>query len=335
MHKMNFRTFDLNLLRIFDALMQDRHVTRTSVRLALSQPAVSHALNRLRYQLDDELFLRGSDGLRPTPRALEIAGPIRQTLAELERTLDPGFDAANANREFRVIANDYATTTLLPTLVSLLRTQAPGTRLRLQPATADVFALLDAGDADLALSGFLEIPERFEARVLIEDSYVCVMRSDHPLARRKTLDAAAYARAEHLLVSPAGDARGFADRLLAAKGLTRRVTVTVNQFLAVPALLLQSDLICTYPQRLAERAITAHPVELTMLNFPLTPPPGAGRLQMLWHRRLGEHAALRWLRECVSEAVQVAEAPVQAKPTSSKIVPKPRRSRKRTSAHVG
>src|SRR6267142_2873216 len=163
MLQMNWRAFDLNLLVVFEALMQDGSVTRAGARLGMSQPALSHALNRLRYLLKDQLFVRTPKGMAPTPRAEQLAGPLRQGLADMQRALEPeAFVPAQATRRFSVAINNYAAIVLAAPLVSAVSSAAPLVQLDLRPSgTLDVFDLLDNGGLDIAIGTFDSVGERF------------------------------------------------------------------------------------------------------------------------------------------------------------------------------
>src|SRR5260221_9382431 len=184
---MNWGAFDLNLLIVFDAVMQERSVTRAGQRIGLSQPAMSHALGRLRHMLKDELFIRAPDGMVPTPRAEALAQPLRNALSEMQLALEPAaFDPAASDRGFVVVVNNYSAVVLTPALVTAAAAAAPGVRLDLRPrGTLDVVERLDRGDLDLAV-GSLENPgERFATETLLEDPYVTVMRRGHSAGPRK------------------------------------------------------------------------------------------------------------------------------------------------------
>lgn len=296
---MNLAGFDLNLLLVFDAIMRERHVTRAGNRIGMSQPAMSNALNRLRHHLKDELFVRAADGMRPTPRAVELAGPVREALETLEITLDTAqFDASTAQRSFSIGCNDYAVATLMPALMRRLERDAPGVTLRLVPSAGRTLEMLDAQDIDFGMSAFSEIPERFGSIALVEDCYVLMMRKGHPLTRGK-LTLERYARARHLLVSPRGDAVGFVDRALANHGLTRQIAITINNFTVAPVLLAGSDLVMIGPKRIAETYAPLY--ELVTRPAPFSGPREFASAVLVWHRRFGNHPAHTWFRELLSE----------------------------------
>jgi DNA-binding transcriptional LysR family regulator len=221
----NLRRLDLNLLVVFDAVMAERSVTRGAQRVFLTQSAVSSALGRLRHQLGDELFLRGPGKLRPTPRALEIEEPVRALLAELQQVLAPAtFNPATEHRRFTIATNDYFTAVVAPPLARRLARVAPGVDVNIVPTAGRALEMLDAREADVVCTSWGQLPERFATATLVQDEYVCVVRKDHPFAR-KPPTLRQFAQAKHRLVSPRGDAHGFVDERLAEKGLTRRIVM--------------------------------------------------------------------------------------------------------------
>lgn len=290
---MNLAEFDLKALLVFDAVMTERSITKAGYRLSMSQPAVSSALNRLRHALKDELFIRGADGMRPTPRALELAAPIRQALTQLNEALEPvEFLPASASRAFTFAMADHAASLILPALAERLEKLAPYIDIRVKPNTnINAPELLDSGEIDFAIGLFPNPPERLHVAALIRDEYICAMRRNHPLAR-KPLDLDGYLSAKHLLVSLSGEPTGFVDILLESQGLRRRIAMTVNQFSVVPTILKQSNLVVT----VVCRAIMLSPYvrELVTQPVPLAIHPSA--LSLLWHGRLSHHPANAWMR---------------------------------------
>ncbi len=292
---MNLRRLDLNLLVIFDALMAERNVTRAARRVGLSQPAVSNALSRLRHYLKDELFVRGADGMHPTPRALELAGDVHSALSAIEVALDPtDFDPTTAVRSFFIDANDYIATTAIVPLMQCLAIEAPGIDVRLLPPNGRALERLDFGEAHFAVGAYGELPERFDVEKLDDNMFVVMMRADHPLARGR-FDIQRYAEARHLLITPRGDPVGFVDRALAEHGLSRRIGLTINQFSLAPAAVANSDMVVTLPKRMGD--FYAPLLGLVMRPSPFTPPPEYRSLDLVWHKRLGHHPAYGWFRE--------------------------------------
>ncbi len=320
---MNLAALDLNLLVVFDALMQERNATRAGERIGLTQSAVSNALARLRALLKDELFLRTASGMRPTPRALDIAVPVRQALDQIRDALEPPrFDPATSEASFVLAAGDYIAATLLPPLMALIRERAPGVRLRLLPTnTLDIVQMLDAGACDMAIGLFDRIPERLDSMVLWEETVSLVARLDHPLAS-EPLQLDRLALASHVLVSQTGQEDGGASegyltnhglrrqvvarahldlrQRLKACGLPVRIALTVPYFSVVPPILQHSDLVALLPRRVA--LAQQQSVGLAMQELPYT--SAATPIQCLWHRRHAAKADQVWLRTLVFEAAR-------------------------------
>ncbi len=297
---MNWSPYDLNLLVVFDALQRERSVTRAGARIGLSQPAMSHALARLRCMLGDDLFVRTPNGMVPTLRAEELATPLRQALEAIERAFEaPGFDPALARRQFTLAFDNRAAIALAAPLVRHLAEAAPGVRLRLRPSgTLDIAGLLDRGELDLAVVGDVQRAsgERFGSQLLFEDAFVLVMRADHP-ERSAPPSLAWVAALPHLDVSSSGDDLRVLDDALAAKGLARRVVLSAP-YLSAPALVAQSDMVAVVGRRVAAEFARVHPVAIR----PLPRLPGgsaSAEAVMLWHQRSNGLPAQRWLRDLI------------------------------------
>jgi DNA-binding transcriptional LysR family regulator len=306
----NFRTLDLNLLRVFDEVMAERNLTRAASNLAMSQPAVSNALRRLRDALRDELVVRAGYGVEPTPRAVELWPTVRAALDALRAAIQPGdFDAAQSRDSFVLAMADATAAMLMPPLVPRLEAAAPGLSLRVRPLlTRDPRALIAGGELDAAAGYFPAAvaaqqdaagPDAFESLRLYDSEYVCVMRAGHPLASID-LDLDRYCGARHLLVSFSGRPFGFVDEALAAIGRRRRVVLTVNQFFTAGQVVAQTDLLTVLPQRfvpstgIASRLVTrALPMSLPIVH-----------VDLLWHHRNTARPAHAWLRSMISEAAR-------------------------------
>jgi DNA-binding transcriptional LysR family regulator len=297
---MNWGAFDLNLLIVFDAVMQDRSVTRAGNRVGLSQPAMSHALNRLRHLLKDDLFVRTPEGMVPTPRAVSLAQPLRNALSEMQLALEPAaFDPAASDRRFVLTLNNYAAVVIAPPLVAAVSAAAPAVQLDLRPGgTLDVGEQLDRGDLDLSLGAIGGPGERFATVPLLDDTFVMVMRRGHPAARRK-LSTTALAALSHLEISSTREDTGFIDRWLAERGLTRHVTLRAP-YLSAAQILVQSDLVVTLSRRIAQEFVRHQPLQLCKPPFESP----TVTTTMLWHRRLDRHPAHRWLRGVITSVTK-------------------------------
>ena len=303
---MNLRRIDLNLFLVFDALMRERNVTAAARAIGLSQSAFSNALARLRERLDDELFIRSPNGMRPTDRALELAAPIASALADIEQAIEGNdFDPLLSSRRIKIAAIDYGTLLFVPRLLRYLETKAPAIELNVIASGGDAAELLDKQEADLVIASWPKPPARFSREPLFEDEWVCVMRAEHPLAMRK-LTLKTYAKARHLLVSPSGDTHGWVDDVLASQGRSRQVVATLPSFAAAPFSIEGTDLILTCPRRVGEDFKSRF--GLTMVKCPVESPSTLRSIDMVWHTRLGNHTALQWLRNVLWEiANNVAE----------------------------
>ena len=292
---MQLKTFDLNLLVVFEAVLRERSVTKASDRLGLSQPAISHALNRLRWMLKDQLFIRTPDGMMPTPRAEHLAEPISRALLELQQTLEPeAFTPEEAHRRFMIALNNYAAAVLAGPVFGEARALAPNVRLSLRPSgTLDVPEMLDRGELDLAVLSQRASVTRFSSQTLIEDHYVAVTRRGHPMAGPR-LELDVFAAMPHLVISSSGDDLGFVDAELGARGMAR-IIMAEAPYLSAGALLTQSDMVAVMGRQIAEEFRRAHAIELTPLPF-ASPPLNS---VMVWHSRFDDHPAHKWLRAVI------------------------------------
>jgi DNA-binding transcriptional LysR family regulator len=296
----DIRKLDLNLLKALDALLDERSVTRAADRLSLTQPAVSGMLNRLRESFDDPLFVRAQRGIVPTLRAEQLATPVKQLLADIEGMLQPqNFDPLTASMTIRIASTDYALRAVVVPFLSALRKKAPNIRVSVQPVDhQELQSQLDRGEIDLALVTPEAITPGLHSIALFDESYVCVMRADHPDALDNTLSLDRFCALDHALVSPSGGGfHGVTDEALEKLGRLRRVTVSVSSFLVLPEILLYSDLIAVVPRRLA-----IHNVGLTTLEPPVEIP--GFRKTLIWHERTHRDAAHRWVRSLMVETVR-------------------------------
>jgi len=299
-NRMDIANVDLNLLKAFDALYAERHVTRAGRRIGLSQSAMSGALTRLRDLLDDELFVRAPLGMQPTPRADDLSGPIFDALRLIQGALrSDDFDPATADQALTIAMSDYAAFVLLPSLLARLSIDAPHIDVRICGMLGRDEALdrLDSGEANLAIGFPIDAPARIIVRPLLQEGFTCIAREGHPaFAGGASLEA--YVAATHLLVSPEGDRSGLVDRRLAALGLERRVSLSLPQFLVAPFVIAKTDIIATLASRVAERfaeigvGIDTHRPPIDLPDWPLV---------MMWHRRADSHAANVWLREIIDD----------------------------------
>lgn len=289
--KYDIKALDLNLLKALDALIDEGSVTRAAQRLSLTQPAVSGMLTRLREYFDDPLFVRAQRGMVPTLRALELAGPVKHILEEIARVLTPPqFVPAQAQLTFTIAATDYALKAVIVPLMRTLKQQAPGIRVAVLPVDNERLGIqFERGNIDLALVTPETTPGDLHGRALYQESYVCVMRKDHPAAGTLPLSLDQFCAQEHILVSSQASFRGATDDALAEIGRTRRVGMSVNSFLVLPEVLRMTDMIAVIPRRLA-----LEQTDLLMTETPL-PVPGFTK-SMAWHERTHRDPAHQWIR---------------------------------------
>jgi len=297
---------------VFDQVMAERNLTRAARNLAMTQPAVSNALGRLREFLGDRLVVRSGYGVEPTPRALALWPAVSDALQRLEAVLAPGdFMPAQAQDSFVLAMADATAATVMPGLVAIIERDAPGVSIRALPLTTrDPRRLLDEGQMDLAVGYFPAVladltaqaqagaMPAFEHHRLYDGNYVCVMRKDHPLASLPlTLDL--FCAAHHLLVSFSGRPFGFIDEALAGLGRRRRIVLTVNQFFTAGQVVAGSDLLTVLPRHFVDISM-AHAGSLTLRELPFAVPPV--HVDLLWHRRQSHAPAHAWLRGAVIAA---------------------------------
>jgi DNA-binding transcriptional LysR family regulator len=315
----NFRTLDLNLLRVFDQVMAERNLTRAARNLAMTQPAVSNALNRLRETMGDKLVVRSGYGVEPTPRALALWPSVSDALRQLEGALSPGqFVASEANNTFVLAMADATAAELMPGLVEIIERDAPGISMRVLPLTTrDPRNLLDEGAIDLAVGFFPAVladltaqsqagtVASFAHQRLYDGEYVCVMRREHPLASGP-MTIKRFCAAHHLLVSFSGRPYGFIDEALASLGQKRRIVLTVNQFFTAGRVVSASDLLTVLPRHFI--GVTGMAQDLVLRELPFEVPPV--HVDALWHHRQAQRSEHAWLRLAVVAAARKAfEAP--------------------------
>lgn len=304
MKTVHLANVDLNLLVVFDALVAEGHATRAAERIGLTQPAVSHALNRLRALFGDPLFVRSPRGMMPTPLAQDIAPSVRSILEQVEGVLLGGrtFDPMESTRQFVLGLSDYAAFVLLPRLTARLDREAPGVSLVVRNTSRSIgLPMLDDAAVELIAGNFPEPPTHMREELLYEEDFICVGRGDHS-ALGGTIDLDRYLALRHLQVSMKGNPRGYVDAVLAEKGLKRIVAVTVGHFLMAPMLVDASDLVATEPRRLF--APLAGRLPLKLFPPPIDIPPF--RVVQTWHARHDADPGHQWLRRVLREVGQWA-----------------------------
>jgi len=300
---MRFNKLDLNLLVALNALLTERNVSRASVRVHLSQPAMSNALARLRAYFEDELLVPSGRQMILTQRAQSLVEPVREVLMRIDSTIaaQPQFDPATASRAFTLLVSDFTTTVFMPAFLERLFHEAPGVRIDLRMQHANPNELLEQGDADLLI-----IPTQFTASdhpslPLFEEEYVCVTWNGNPhIQGRLTFDD--YLASGHVQANfaDAGRLPAFDGWFMERYGITRRVEITAPTLAALPSLVVGTDRIATVHRRLAERA--RHQLPILIWEAPLEIPKLVQMLQ--WHKYRNNDLALTWLRNCAIEVGQ-------------------------------
>ena len=295
---MSLRNVDLHLLRAFDALMEERSVTRAAERLSLTQPAVSGILNRLRDVFADPLFVRTQRGITPTLRAQQLASPVKQILAEVDRLLlPPSFDPTQARFTVTLAATDYAMRAVVVPFTQALMRQAPGIAVSVRPLDeAHLLDNMERGLVDLALVTPQTAPPDLHAKTLFDERYVGVLRTGHPAGQAGSLSLDAFCSLQHGIVSlQGGGFWGATDEALAQQGKARHVAVSVPSFVMLLDLVRCSDIAALVPRRLLTDTQGLQPFE------PPLPVPGFTKV-MAWHARTHHDVGHQWVREIMARA---------------------------------
>lgn len=295
---MDLKDIDLNLLVIFQQLLQERRVSAVANNLGLSQPTVSNALNRLRQQLGDELFLRTSRGMEPTAFAMQLAEPISYALSAIHETLNQRtrFEPANTERKFIVGMNDIGEIYFLPTLMKILANIAPGISIStIRTTGANLAEAMESGRIDLAIGWLPHLKSGFFQRRLFVQEHVCLFRHGHALHKSSPLTQAEFEAAEHVVVSSVGTGHASVDAHIEKLGIRRRAVLTVPHFVAVGHILASTDMIATVPERFARHCVA--PFNLHCVDLPMKLPDIG--VNLFWHARFHKEPGNQWLRGLV------------------------------------
>ncbi|MEN4637470.1 MULTISPECIES: LysR substrate-binding domain-containing protein [Pantoea] len=299
--------YDLNLLPVLLVMMEERNVTRAAERLGITQPALSNALNRLRETLNDPLFIRERYGMRPTPKAEQLAQVVGAALSSIDKVIlgQQDFDPLNATRLFTLAPNSYVEFIMMPAIVARLRSCAPGIRLRLTPFGNDVTETgVISGNTDMVLGRIVEPPDNLVVQHLMNEGLACVIRADHPLVG-ENLSAEQYEQLKHVNVLPPGRMRAGLYQALEQRGLRRQVAVSVTHFLAVPEMIAVTDYCATLPRLICQhlsrdQRLRIIPAPVDLGTFPV---------EMGWHARYRDDPAHRWFRTLIAETAQSLSDP--------------------------
>jgi len=311
----NINRIDLNLLIYLDALLRERNVTQAAHQLSLSQPAMSNGLRRLREVFNDPLLVRTSEGMTPTERALELEPVVREVLGKLEQAVQPraAFEPDKAQQVFRIMASDYAESTLLPAVLSSLRTQAPGLTLDIMTPSDVSFLDVERGKVDMLINRFDSLPQSFHQIHLWNDSFSCVLSPENPVLQDWTLES--YLQASHIWVSKTGmgvgvgvnpddvQRLGWVDVALNRLGKKRQIRVFTRHYQAAMTLAEQNDLIVTLPTRAAE--LKRGNPRVVLREPPLEIPPL--ELKMAWSPLVQHHPASKWLRKLIADTARALD----------------------------
>lgn len=296
---MSMQQLDLNLLKVFDAVYRLRNLSEVALEVNLTQPAISHALRRLRNSLGDRLFVRTANGLEPTPRSEQLVGPIRQALLLIEDTVysTSQFRPIDCERQFRLLLSDVGELVFLPRLLQHLRQNAPGTTvITLQAARTRYDAMLRDREADMAIGSLPHLGASLKNRALFKDGYV-VMRALDPKARPRRITLAQYTQAAHVEVDPPGSITRPVEEALTKLKLTRRVVLRVPHYFAVPSILLNTDLMVTVPRSVARNIRSADGLQISDVPFEMP----KLEVNMFWHLRQDKDPVHRWLRQTMAD----------------------------------
>jgi DNA-binding transcriptional LysR family regulator len=308
----NLNRIDLNLLVYLDALLRERNVTQAANQLNLSQPAMSNGLRRLRELFDDPLLVRTSEGMTPTERALELEPVVREVLSKIDHAVQPrsAFEPENAHRVFRIMASDYAESTLFPTVLGKLRSLAPGLTLDIMTPSDVSFLDVERGKVDMVINRFDSMPQSFHQIHLWNDSFTCVLSPENPVLEDFTLES--YLQANHVWVSKTGmgvgvgvdpedvQRLGWVDVALNKLGKKRQIRVFTRHYQAAMTLAEQNDLIVTLPTRAAE--LKRDNPRVVLREPPLEIP--ALELKMAWSPLLQHNPANKWLRKLIADTAR-------------------------------
>ncbi len=296
---MNTRKLDLNLLVLFDAIYSQRSLTRAAELLCITQPAVSNALARLRRAFDDELFVRTSHGMHPTPMADEMIPAVREGLQIIQNSIQENrrFDSASAKRVFKISMGELTESQLLPVLIPLLELAAPGIDILVTTVPREELGVqLASGRIQMALDVVLSFGEKVNRHSLMAETFVVAARKNHPHLA-SGLDLKAYLAQKHVLISSRSQGPGVGDQLLAKKGKVRHIGLRARHYLSAIMVVEKSNMLTTIPARYAEQLASHY--DLDIFPFPLKQP--ARELFMYWHNSLEKDPANVWLRQMISD----------------------------------
>ena len=296
MYLINNKKYDLNLIIVFELLMEERSVTRAAERACLSQSAMSHALARLREMLQDPVLVRGKNGMEPTERALALRGPIGKTLIELDEVLTPpkAFDPATDARCFSLLATDYAETVLVNSIIEQLAEKGPHIRLAFRKISPENMVAFESGEIDFFIGRAPKKKVYLEDTTLFDDHYCTVVRKDHP-GLGKRLTQKQYLGMQHVVLSPTEESTDIVDKLLAKKGLRRTIAISTPYITNLLSMVKNSDMIATIPRRIPVGYTDSHRLKIYKPPIDI---PGFG-VCLSWHEKRRYDGGHHWLRNLI------------------------------------
>ncbi|WP_144820912.1 LysR family transcriptional regulator [Marinobacter piscensis] len=305
------KTQELQLLYIFDAIMTERSVTRAAERLAMTQPAVSNAISRMRHIWNDPVFVRKGRNIEPTSYALslwdQVGGPMFALTNAVSATQ---FDPGTSKRKFRLAVTDMIVEMVWRPLIKLLEEEAPGVDVHAVPYTPEgTHENLREAHVDLAVGMLNQHDHSLRSTWLFQGGYVLAMREDHPLAGKK-ITMEEFLEARHLLVTMSGDAHGFVDSYLDQKGLSRRIATTVNHFSIVPQVLRETNLIAAVPELISQDCGFVNGLWMGELPFEVDPTS----LYLIWHARHDRDPGVIWMKGHIERLLQQRWHEIMASP---------------------
>tara|TARA_R110002072_G_scaffold4280_1_gene30206 strand:- start:14849 stop:15787 length:939 start_codon:yes stop_codon:yes gene_type:complete len=305
---MDLNSIDLNLLVHLDVLLREQNVTKAASHLGITQPAMSNGLKRLRLLFEDPLLVRTSDGMVPTSLALSLKPAVREILFNIEKVIQPDreFDL-HSQRVFRIMASDYAESTLIPAVLSEVRKQSPNITLDVLTPSDVSFEDVEQGRVDMAINRFDTLPQSFHQKTLWSDTFSCLMSANNPLV--SCFDLHNYLKASHIWVSKTGfgvgvgvnpndvQRLGWVDEALDRIGQKRNISVFTRHYQVAMLLAEQHDLVATLPSRAAK--LKSSSSKLVLKEPPFDIPPF--ELKMAWSPLLHHNADHQWLRRLIND----------------------------------
>lgn len=300
---------DLNLLLVFEAMLLYQNVTTAAAHIGLTQSAMSNALGRLRHHFEDRLFVKTRGGMLPTPRALELAQPLRQALTLVRASMQKGkgFDPRQSKRTFRVHMSDVGEMVFLPALMKRLKHVGASVTVETAQLASDTVAeRLASGEIDLAAGYLPSLGRSVEQTPLFREHYVCMTRREHPSGKNGRLTLDEFLAGSHVMIASMGSGHQIIERTLERRGLKRNVALRVPHFLVIPMIVASTDLMVTIPSRVANAfsklvRVRVHPLPVPIPSFDVS---------LFWHPRFADDPPIQWLRSLM---VELFEEPRRAK----------------------